>query len=335
MIRGSLGCAVAVVLDAWLITWVATAHPGPLYLAGFTLSHSILCALFAIGIVRCMPAPYRIRARSSALFVFALVLFIPVFGMFYLGILLVPALHLGRPTVAGTRHAEVCALPAIPVEMRGNDVARGTDLPGALRFATDPEKRIASLIATLSLDDREAVRLLRLALKDPEDEIRLLAYALLTRKEKAIEGRIRDHQAEKDTGVSKHQIYLKHKALAHDYWELAHIGGSQGSTMLSLCARAREYVELALQYGPDDAGLRFLHARILLTEQRLDDAADAFAQAQSAGMDPRKTAPFLAEIAFMRRDYAGVKTLLDGAGNRNSSRLTNISRYWRNENAAV
>ncbi|MEO5660085.1 MAG: hypothetical protein ABIQ90_09830, partial [Polaromonas sp.] len=185
----------------------------------------------------------------------------------------------------------------------------------------------------LSLKDQHAVPLLRLALKDPEDDVRLLAYTLLNRKEKTIEARISERRAQLGSGGSASHIFLQHKALAHDYWALAHLGASGGSTLLLLCAHAHEHAQAALQHCPQDGGLQFLLGRILLIEMQLDTASDAFENARQAGIDARQTEPFLAEVAFLRRQYSDVKNHLIRAGNgRSGLRLNKAFTYWEGAN---
>ena len=207
-------------------------------------------------------------------------------------------------------------------------LASGCELAGPLQHAADPKQRTAALIATLSLNDQEATPLLRLALKDPEDDVRLLAYALLNRKEKSIEARIRYRNAQLGSCVPE-QVFSQHKALAHDYWALAHLGAPQGSTLLLLCARAHEHVQAALQLRPRDGGLQFLLGRILLIEMKLDAATEAFEKARQSGVDRRQIEPFLAEISFLTRQYFAVNNHLAQAGSGvHRLRLDKVSTYW-------
>lgn len=68
----------------------------------------------------------------------------------------------------------------------------------------NPEKRLEAVFATLKLEDRDAVPLLRRALGDSVDDIRLLAYALLDRKEHRLSERI-----QKKSNILKHQYHPK------------------------------------------------------------------------------------------------------------------------------
>jgi hypothetical protein len=269
---------------------------------------------------------------TSCLFVFATIVFIPVLGMMGLLACIVPALRhqrLAPRSDKWTLSQEALGLPSQPAKPRGMaGISRACELAGPLQYAADPAHRIAALIATLSLKDQDAAPLLRLALKDPEDDVRLLAYGLLNRKEKTIEARIRDRTAQLGN-CAPDQAFVQHKALAHDYWALAHLGASQGSTQLLLCGRAHEHVQAALELSPRDGGLQFLFGRILLIEMKLDSASEAFENARRSGIDQRQTKPFLAEIAFLTRQYSDVKNHLAQAGNGSGRlRLNKVSTYW-------
>jgi polysaccharide biosynthesis protein PelE len=329
-------CLVILVLDAGILTQMLDALSSIGRLVAFLFAHAAACLLFSLALVRVLPDPYRKPAFASCLFVFTAIVFIPVMGMIGILASVVPALRQPRldARVSERKHPYMRNLPALPVEQRGTDGAsRSGDLADTLRYAGDPDKRTAALIATLSLTDQYAVPLLRLALNDPEDDVRLLAYALLDRKEKTIEARIRDRKAQAGSGAPEQKIFLLHKALAHDYWALAHLGTSGGSTLLMLCGRAKEHVQAALRHRPQDGGLQFLSGRISLIEMQLDAASDAFENAKKAGIDARQIAPFFAEIAFLRRQYADVKTHLMQAGNgRSRPRLSKASTYWEGAN---
>jgi len=326
-----LFCAMVLLLDAGLFSLMGDAQS---YVGGvlvFSIAHAAACLLFSLALLKLLPARYRRPAFASCLFVFTTIVVIPVLGMIGFLLCIVPSLRHQclTPRVDDWTHSGVRSLPLQPVKPRGlAGISRACELAGPLQYAADPMHRTAALIATLSLKDQEATPLLRLALKDPEDDVRLLAYGLMNRKEKTIEARIRDRNAQLGC-CAPDQGFLQHKALAHDYWALAQLGVSRGSTWLLLCACAHEHVQAALQLRPQDGGLQFLSGRLLLIEMKLDAASDAFEHARRSGIDPRQTKPFLAEIAFLKRQYSDVnKHLVQAGSGRSRFRLNKVSTYW-------
>lgn len=331
-------CVIVLVLDAAMFNLILDIRPSDGQLVAFLIAHTAACLLFSLALVTLLPDQYRKPAFACTLFVFTTVIFIPVLGMIGLLACIVPASRGRRLTsrFSDCQLPSVFNLPTLPIEPRGmRGMPRTGELAGRLQHDADPNRRIAALIATLSLKDQYAVPLLRLALKDAEDDVRLLAYALLNRKEKTIEARIRDRSVQVGSG-SPAQIFSHHKALAHDYWALANLVAFQGSTLLLLCGHAHEHAHAALQDFPQDGGLQFLFGRILLLERQLDAASDAFENARQSGIDARQTGPFLAEIAYLMRRYSDVTNHLIQAGNSGGQLGLNKSlAYWEGSNNDV
>ena len=323
-------CAAVLVLDALVFGFMLDALPLPQSVLAFAGAHAAACLLFSLMLPRLLPPPYRKSVILSGLPVLGVTFFIPVLGMLGWLVCLVPALRHQRPAppLDNWSHSPAPSLPARPAGLRVmGGMFRASELAGPLQYASNPDSRTAALIATLSLEDQYSVPLLRLALKDPEDDVRLLAYALLNRKEKAIETRIRV-STEQLRNAPAGQDFLQHKALAHNYWAFAQLGDPQGSARLLLCTRAQEHAQAALRLCPRDGGLQWLLGRILLVLMQLDGAREAFEYARQSGIDGRHIQPFLAEIAFLRRRYADVRDHLTQVKPGKRLQLNKASTYW-------
>jgi len=308
---------MAIVVSLDVLAAVMLFHqPSPVQALLALLLHLLAALMFTRQAAAELPAPYQTTTQDALVLVFATALLLPVLGM--IGVLtgVGPALWRQRadPERQPLHHYGQWALPDRATE---HDSDRGVKwamrLTGSLHHAADPTQRSAALIATLSLEDDMALPLLREAIKDPEDEVRLLAYALLNRKEKAIEKRIRERTAELETLPLKATAWQQ-KALANDHWQLARLVAPRSSTQLSLLARAKEHVFEAQKLVDHDGGLQFLLGRILLEERNLQAASEAFASARAYGVDNRQIAPMLAEIAFLRGNYSAVRQHLKAAG---------------------
>ena len=101
-------------------------------------------------------------------------------------------------------------------------------LQDVLRHAPDTEKRMAALFATRRMPPREAIPILKLALRDPADDVRLLAYSMLDKQESEINLRI-EAALRQLAAEGAHRTAL-HDALARWYWELAYLGLAQGAS---------------------------------------------------------------------------------------------------------
>lgn len=331
MIRPLSLCVAALAVDAWIFWQLAEGIFPERNAWLFPLARGAACLLFSLSLPGLLPPRFCPPPQAFRLFACACAFFIPVFGMTGLLVCVIPALHSRRlpAGAAGWRRVQPPGLPLRPARVRPSGAIAGADnLAGVLRDAGDPARRAEALIATLALEGRHAAPLLRLALKDPADDVRLLAYILLNRKEQLIVERIGTRMKQLH-GATRDLAFALHKALAHDYWELACIAASAGSATAAFRLSAREHAQSGLLLHPCDIDLQLLCGRIDLRDMRFDAAGDAFASAHRAGLAVDKTAPFLAEIAFFRRCYSDVKKHLARTATGGRPSLNRISAYWR------
>lgn len=169
-------------------------------------------------------------------------------------------------------------------------------------------KRLLAVYATLKLKDLDAIPLLHKALGDPIDDVRLLAYALLDRKENYLSKRIkRNKQAlEKNKNSKNKKLILQ---IVNDYWELVRLGLIQGEAQIHVLNMACKYVETGLKDFPQDLALCFLYAQILLKLRRFEQAYEQLKKSEELGMDRASLQIYYAEIAFCSHQYHEVKQL--------------------------
>jgi hypothetical protein len=306
-----VACAVAFTLEggsAWVLwSTESSSHQ----LAGFLVLHVIACLIIASAVAGLLPLGRPISGRRVSFLIFALCLFVPWFGM--LGIIggLLPALWWPKQPSADPRPEawSYLSIPPLP------DHSPQPRKPGALHFgvasiagilqgASELGQRQQGVLATLRLRDNEAIPLLRRALRDPEDDVRLLAYALLDRKEQAITARIRQRQKQLDRTEGDQRV-SHHSAIAHDCWELIHLGLVQGEVMSYLLTTARQHAEDALQLKPQNAGLQLLLGKLLARMGELAMASETLRRAEQLGIDSAIVGPDLAAIAISQQQLAG------------------------------
>lgn len=337
----SLVCAWAIAVDAAVVGLAVAVRPSPLVAVALVALHGLISLLFARQLASLLPEPYSQPRHRAVIFIFGSIVFVPVLSMVGFLCSLLPALRRQStvPASAAWVHPLAVSLPTQAADVRGaHAFAWAGSLAGTLQNASDPNKRIAALIATLSIQEHDAIPLWRLALKDAEDEVRLLAYSLLNRKERAIEARIRLSMDRLDvTAVESVRASELNKALAHDLWALSQLAPPRSSSQLALCARARERAELALGLVPNDGGLRLLLARILIAQRQLDAAAQALRRASEEGVDACHVEPLLAEMAFIERRYQAVgRHIARTDPGRSLSRIGVAAEQWKGaEHAAV
>jgi hypothetical protein len=280
----------------------------PIQITDIFLVHTLASALATVTLHSLLPKQYRASRIWGWIFFFSIAFFIPLLGSLCLGGVVIPALcwpkRIKESNSLKQQYVKIPDLPFRSPNTKYGDICCGeATLKGIIQCAPDPDKRLKAVLETLKLQDKDAILLLRLALKDAEDDVRLLAYALLDRKEQAITARIRAKLCRLKTAATVDNYHL-HKAIAHEYWELVHLGLAQGEVLTHVLDSARKHTEDALMLSANDVGLQFLLGRILLRQMNLEGAFSAFSKALKLGLANSKIAPYLAEISFLQRRAA-------------------------------
>ncbi len=270
------------------------------------LLHISACAVAALVLPSLLSSSYTTSKLATGLLLFFIALFIPLLGMPGLMLTLIPGLRIIKK--------------ASELPMNSNLIRTFSDGPvnnviafnygkvnlASLLQSNNPDIRLNAVYATLKLEDKNAIPLLRVALRDPVDDIRLLAYALIDRKEQRISERIesvRQNLEDNETPNARH-LY---RSIVKDYWEMAHLGLVEGETLNYVLNKTREYLERGLQRYPKDRGLHFQYAKLLLKLKKLQSAHEEFKIAENLGVERKQLLLYYAEIVFLQRRYGEVK----------------------------
>jgi hypothetical protein len=232
--------------------------------------------------------------------------YIPVLGMFGLAFAVVPGLRfIKTETELPINFNRIREFSNTPVD-QGLHFEYGSVSLENLLCSPNPDKRLSAVYATLKLDDKNAIPLLRTALRDPVDDIRLLAYALIDRKEHRISERIEWAKQSLENNDTNNTRYL-YKCIVKDYWELAHLGLVEGETLHYVLNKTRGYLENGLQLYPMDRGLHLQYAKLLLRLKKPQVAYNEFKMAENLGVGKKKLLLYYAEVDFLQRRYGEVK----------------------------
>ena len=205
-------------------------------------------------------------------------------------------------------------------------------LRAVLGSRAEPSQRIAALLAASKLDPRSAITLYKLALKDPIDEVRLLAFSKLEGHRRTVEGRIASLRTTLEKEEDPLRLAAAHHRLAEAHDELAYSGLVEGDAQRDALERAAEHALIASQTESTNRGsVLFTLGRILLRSGALSKAQHAFDEARSCGVPSQRTAPYVAEIAFKTRDFGRVRSHVRfvGGKRRHQTRLRNVVAFWR------
>jgi len=292
--------------------------------------HLLAAVIVALTLFRLFPETYQRPAAATAVTLFAIACFIPFLG--------IPGMLTGLATGLYTPRKErpetfntvsIPDLPYKPLNVNAQPLFGSSGLAGVIQNAPDPEKRVRAVMATRQLRDKDAIPILRIALRDPVDDVRLLAYSLLDGKEQKINERIKQLSGELESAQGRVAGQL-HEQLAAQYWELAYLGLASGDVYEHVLRQALGQIEAAERLLAEDAGLLFQKGRILLRLHRLDEAEAALHRARTLGMSEVDVNPYLAEVAYLRRNWRQVREFLSALDPmaRSEPPISLIADYW-------
>jgi polysaccharide biosynthesis protein PelE len=300
-------------------SWALTAHLAAATLAGF-LS------------LRWVKRPGHGNAALAAALVVAAV---PVVGASIVTFVLWPS-WMRRQSVALRGTVEI----PLPDPLADADAIDWTpSVPGGpirelLRDGVSQEERVRAVMALRHMDARHAVPLLRLAFSHESEDVRLLAFAILDRREKrlrarikATESRLAARSATNPSGKSERAAW--HRRLARDQWELVYGGFVSADVRGAALDAAARHANAALEHEMD-ARTAVLLARIRLAERRPAEAWACLEHAEQTGATHATCAPLFAEAAYMMRRFSQIPALLGRAHPEQLRRpeLAPVAQFW-------
>ncbi|MFI3185805.1 MAG: hypothetical protein QX198_07465 [Methylococcaceae bacterium] len=293
------------------------------------LLHISACAVTAIVLPKCLTSSYQIFRPVTFVFFFMIAFYIPVLGMLGLAFALLPGLRfINTVSKFPINFNRIRKFSDAPVDHNLHFEYGPVSLENLLR-SQNPDKRLSAVYATLKLEDKNAISLLKIALRDPVDDIRLLAYALIDRKEQRISERIESARRNLENNETRNARHL-YRCIAQDYWELAHLGLVEGETLNYVLNKALEYLEVGLQCYPKDRGLHLQFAKVLLRLGKQQAAYDEFKMAEDLGVGRKQMLLYYAEIDFLNRQYGKVKRYMRGIDLVTASpQIHAAMRFWQ------
>jgi hypothetical protein len=175
------------------------------------------------------------------------------------------------------------------------------------------------------------VRLLKRALKDPADEVRLYAFSRLERMRAQLESDIGQLMASLDEAAEAEAIARTHLRVAEAHWELAYLALAEGAALAHALDEARLHATSACTYPRRGNGpAEFLLGRVLLAQDRYAEALAAFQRAEHAGFARTRLLPYFAECAFHVRRWDDVRARVAALARANPpAYLRPVVEFWR------
>jgi hypothetical protein len=310
----------------------------PWVLGAFVVLHAAASAVLAPLLWRTLPAALREPPAATLATLFVLNLFVPT-----LLVWLRVAIWIGTrfSTVIHDAPIGLVAAPEFTAtrEREGTTVRAGQIRARLTSGEAPPAARLSALLTIQDAPGRITSDILRRLLTDPFEDIRLLAYGMLDRKEKAVSQRILAEQAALQAVAESHAMpdderderrYGAHKRLAELQWELVWQRLVQGDLLRFTAREAWRNAHEALQIRDDDAGLWYLVGRVGLVAGEPDAGWAALDRAEDLGFPRERLVPWMAEYAFREHRYDEVRALFGSLRTPpDAMRVAAAYGYWK------
>lgn len=257
-------------------------------------------------------------------------------GLPFLGVTIIGCLHLGyrkHSELARYRHFGVVSHLVFRDLRNGEDrLLRIDELTDQLLFpGSSTADRMKALLSIQDMPSRATAAIFRSALGDNTDDVRLLAYGLLDAREKEIARQIEQlakHPGNRHPGDQATEKASCARELAELHWELVYQRLVEGNVRQFCIEQAMKYATQALRDDRHDAGLWLLLGRAKLLTGDHDGARADFSSAAALGIPHGRVAPYLAELAYLKRDFEAVRRLLHAPLTPMESTMPLPSGYW-------
>jgi tetratricopeptide (TPR) repeat protein len=275
------------------------------------LIHSLACAVVASSCYLLLPSRFRQPRSWVGLLLFNFAFIAPVFGA--LGIILITRISLQRAQRESHRATPVSIeIPQYYVLSSDSFRSGQGAIRSRLNANVPSDIRMQALLTLQAVPGRVANPILENLLGDETDDVRLLAFGMLDSAEKKISVQIQHERILLDTETSPEQRFDCLRHLAELHWEMIYTSLAQGELRRHILSQARNYLEQALAIGiAPSPGLLFLKGRILLAQNEVDPAETAILQALEIGLSRISALPYLAEIAYRRRQFNQVNAFMN------------------------
>lgn len=327
-------------MKIWLILQTLLFESASLYLIGdskldllgwvsYVSSHCAAAGTFTALCWLALPRQYKQPILGSVSFIFVIAFSMPIIGMVGLSTIFILALYFPKKQeLALWERAEEIELPLHPeqLESYGNTQFGAAALKDILLFNPSDERRLIAVNACRFLPQRDAMPLLKLALTDSVDDVRLLAYAAIEKIEFSINrklDKLKQERQVKPTASLSFQV-------AELYWELCYLGIAEGPLRTHYLSQAKTFFLEADALSPS-ARSELKLGRVLLELQEFDDATHYLEKAHQKGLLVSQVSPYLAEAAFAQGNYNLTAKLLNNLTAEPGTVLTEIKEFWCRE----
>lgn len=303
---------------------LAGSHAGLYWHLGGTLLQVLALSLML---------PARLQQRFSAgltAWIALLCLLLPLIGGLGLGLFVIPGLARARPA-EGVRWRRISAPDypeQAPVSLSVNSQVLREGLASVLEQSGNVSQRQQALMQARHLPRARAVALMRQGVGDEVDEVRLLAYSMLSNLEDDLMAQLGELEQERVSRADPQGRIAE--TTAQLYAEFGLTGLAQGGSLEVLLDKGLAAVDDALTLK--ETASRFaLRAQLCLMKGHLAQAREGLDAAIRLGISPISVAQIEGELALRQRHLPGIRQLFTSLKARDSVPFSLLKpmEYWR------
>ena len=321
--------SLAALLEALVLPYLLLTERYQGDVMGLVILHVMMSV--AVGLLGkdSLPKKYQQSPQSVVIFFVGLTMFIPMLGAiavlslvvmtnyFFVGTAKVDIQEVHESRFTGVGRAETQQFNSGELQSRFSAKSVQT------------EARLDALGKLQGFETHQINTTVRGALQDQADDIRLVAFGILDKKEKAINARINQELGLYQKSVDEAEKLTHLRDLAYAYWELVYKEIVEGDILLYALEQAMHYNTSVLALMPQDAGMWALKGQISLRAQQSNQAREAFTHALHYGIPETRVVPYLAELAFQRKEFEELSSLFHQCTMLSEVAILNpLLKYW-------
>lgn len=271
------------------------------------------------------PEAYRLRPGRSLPLFFGLALPAPLLGLALL-VLLAESLRATPQRDASVDYVIGERDVLTQVEFMPTDLVNTMSVLDILS-GDDGELRRTAILALRQVEPRKAIPVLKKAIADSDEQVRLLAQTQYNAIIAGLELSIKSMEADLELKPPHPKRLLE---LAEFYHELVFLEISSEETELIYLQRAVQLLGRALELDPNlDAALALL-MKCKVRGGEGEKGRELINQLRTRGVPEDVLKPWEAELAYLRRDWGELRTVLSqvGDGRGGSERMRAAVEFW-------
>lgn len=272
----------------------------------FFIFHSIASLLVSKMILTLMPSTYKKKLHVNLLFMTILntaTLSLGYVASFYVAVVMLRKQKFEeRYEISSINTFNLNFLPLVKRQL--GEAAASTDFSYLAK-----ETKLKIMEAFSSQIKPQTFRIIKKFLSDSDDEIRIYSFQILSKIKNDINEKINATFYELEKENDNYKKAILEKRLAVYYFDIFNLEISDEALMSFFIDKSMFHLSNAEKFMLDGE-LLFLKGQILFSKNKYDDALEAFEKAVKYGIDGNVIYPIIAEIHYIRNDYAKVREIL-------------------------